>query len=70
MMGWDAMSSSLTLTFQLLTRTKNEAAVEVILDLAGRNFVVYEVPVPYEEFVAKFKTWADAGGPCPAVVSK
>jgi hypothetical protein len=25
------------------------------------------VPVPYEEFVAKFKTWADAGGPCPAV---
>ncbi|MFI5119750.1 MAG: hypothetical protein ACHQM4_05020 [Thermoanaerobaculia bacterium] len=26
------------------------------------------VPVPYEEFVAKFKTWAAAGGPCPAVV--
>jgi hypothetical protein len=25
------------------------------------------VPVPYEEFVAKFKTWTDAGGPCPAV---
>jgi imidazoleglycerol-phosphate dehydratase len=27
----------------------DEAAVEVILDLAGRTFVVYEVPVPYEE---------------------
>jgi imidazoleglycerol-phosphate dehydratase len=27
----------------------DEAAVEVVLDLAGRNFVVYEVPVPYEE---------------------
>jgi imidazoleglycerol-phosphate dehydratase len=26
----------------------DEAAVEVVLDLAGRNFVVYEVPVPYE----------------------
>ena len=26
------------------------------------------VPVPYEEFVAKFRAWADAGGPCPAVV--
>jgi hypothetical protein len=25
------------------------------------------VPVPYEEFVAKFRTWADSGGPCPAV---
>ena len=26
----------------------DEAAVEVALDLAGRTFVVYEVPVPYE----------------------
>jgi len=26
----------------------DEAAVEVSLDLAGRTFVVYEVPVPYE----------------------
>jgi len=26
----------------------DEAAVEVVLDLAGRNFVVHEVPVPYE----------------------
>jgi len=25
------------------------------------------VPVPYEEFVAKFRAWADSGGPCPAV---
>jgi mono/diheme cytochrome c family protein len=24
------------------------------------------VPVPHAEFVAKFKMWADAGGPCPA----
>jgi hypothetical protein len=24
------------------------------------------VPVPHAEFVAKFKQWADAGGPCPA----
>jgi hypothetical protein len=24
------------------------------------------VPVPHDEFVAKFKLWADAGGPCPA----
>lgn len=24
------------------------------------------VPVPHTEFVAKFKLWADAGGPCPA----
>lgn len=24
------------------------------------------VPVPHAEFVAKFKLWADAGGPCPA----
>jgi hypothetical protein len=28
------------------------------------------VPVRYEEFVAKFKTWTDAGGPCPAVVRR
>jgi imidazoleglycerol-phosphate dehydratase len=26
----------------------DEAAVEVVLDLAGRNFVLHEVPVPYE----------------------
>lgn len=26
----------------------DEAAVEVVLDLAGRNFVIHEVPVPYE----------------------
>ena len=24
------------------------------------------VPVPHDQFVAAFKTWADAGGPCPA----
>ena len=29
---------------------------------AGRD----PVPVPHAEFVAKFKTWAAAGGPCPA----
>ena len=23
------------------------------------------VPVPHAEFVAKFKTWIDAGAPCP-----
>ena len=23
------------------------------------------VPVPHDEFVAKFKEWAAAGGPCP-----
>jgi imidazoleglycerol-phosphate dehydratase len=27
----------------------DEAAVEIALDLAGRTFVVYEVPMPYEE---------------------
>jgi Ni,Fe-hydrogenase III large subunit len=27
----------------------DEAAVEVVLDLAGRSFVIHEVPVPYEE---------------------
>ena len=27
----------------------DEAAVEVVLDLAGRTFVIHEVPVPYEE---------------------
>ena len=26
----------------------DEAAVEVVLDLAGRSFVIHEVPVPYE----------------------
>lgn len=35
--------------FASITVPLDEAAVEVILDLAGRNFVVYEVPVPYEE---------------------
>ncbi len=29
---------------------------------AGRD----PVPVPHAEFVAKFRTWAAAGGPCPA----
>ncbi|MCR6686679.1 hypothetical protein [Pseudoxanthomonas sp.] len=24
------------------------------------------VPVPHDQFVAAFRTWADAGGPCPA----
>ena len=24
------------------------------------------VHVPHDEFVAKFRQWADAGGPCPA----
>lgn len=24
------------------------------------------VPVPHDEFVARFREWADAGGPCPA----
>ncbi|MCY1183585.1 hypothetical protein D9M73_242180 [compost metagenome] len=24
------------------------------------------VSVPHDEFVARFKRWADAGGPCPA----
>jgi hypothetical protein len=24
------------------------------------------VPVPHAEFVSAFRTWADAGGPCPA----
>ncbi|HJU39523.1 MAG TPA: hypothetical protein VJ724_08105, partial [Tahibacter sp.] len=24
------------------------------------------VPVPHADFVAKFKLWADAGGPCPS----
>lgn len=23
------------------------------------------VPVPHEEFVAQFRRWVDAGGPCP-----
>jgi hypothetical protein len=23
------------------------------------------VPVPHDIFVAQFKLWADAGGPCP-----
>jgi hypothetical protein len=27
------------------------------------------VPVPHDQFVAAFKTWADAGGPCPAPVA-
>ena len=24
------------------------------------------VPVPHDEFVAKFRQWAEAGAPCPA----
>ena len=28
------------------------------------------VPVPHDQFVAAFKTWADAGGPCPAPAAK
>jgi imidazoleglycerol-phosphate dehydratase len=35
--------------FASITVPLDEAAVEVILDLAGRNFVVYDVQVPYEE---------------------
>jgi imidazoleglycerol-phosphate dehydratase len=34
--------------FASVTVPLDEAAVEVSLDLAGRNFVVHEVPVPYE----------------------
>ena len=34
--------------FASITVPLDEAAVEVVLDLAGRNFVVHEVPVPYE----------------------
>jgi imidazoleglycerol-phosphate dehydratase len=34
--------------FASITVPLDEAAVEVALDLAGRTFVVYEVPVPYE----------------------
>jgi imidazoleglycerol-phosphate dehydratase len=34
--------------FASITVPLDEAAVEVSLDLAGRNFVVHEVPVPYE----------------------
>jgi imidazoleglycerol-phosphate dehydratase len=34
--------------FASITVPLDEAAVEVALDLAGRNFVVYEIPVPYE----------------------
>ncbi|MET0801166.1 MAG: imidazoleglycerol-phosphate dehydratase HisB [Actinomycetota bacterium] len=34
--------------FASITVPLDEAAVEVALDLAGRNFVVHEVPVPYE----------------------
>jgi imidazoleglycerol-phosphate dehydratase len=34
--------------FASTTVPLDEAAVEVSLDLAGRNFVVHEVPVPYE----------------------
>jgi imidazoleglycerol-phosphate dehydratase len=35
--------------FASITVPLDEAAVEVILDLAGRNYVVYDVAVPYEE---------------------
>ena len=34
--------------FASIVVTLDEAAVEVVLDLAGRNFVIHEVPVPYE----------------------
>jgi imidazoleglycerol-phosphate dehydratase len=34
--------------FASITVPLDEAAVEVVLDLAGRNFVLHEVPVPYE----------------------
>jgi imidazoleglycerol-phosphate dehydratase len=34
--------------FASITVPLDEAAVEVALDLAGRTFVVHEVPVPYE----------------------
>ncbi len=34
--------------FASITVPLDEAAVEVALDLAGRHFVVHEVPVPYE----------------------
>jgi imidazoleglycerol-phosphate dehydratase len=34
--------------FASITVPLDEAAVEVVLDLAGRNFVIHEVPVPYE----------------------
>ncbi len=34
--------------FASITVPLDETAVEVALDLAGRNFVVYEIPVPYE----------------------
>lgn len=34
--------------FASITVPLDEAAVEVSLDLAGRNFVVHAVPVPYE----------------------
>ena len=34
--------------FASITVPLDEAAVEVVLDLAGRTFVVYEVQVPYE----------------------
>ena len=34
--------------FASITVPLDEAAVEVVLDLAGRTFVLHEVPVPYE----------------------
>lgn len=34
--------------FASVTVPLDEAAVEVVLDLAGRTFVLHEVPVPYE----------------------
>jgi alpha-D-ribose 1-methylphosphonate 5-triphosphate synthase subunit PhnL len=30
-----------------------------------RDGVVLPVSVPHDQFVAAFKLWADAGGPCP-----
>ena len=34
--------------FASITVPLDEAAVEVVLDLSGRDFVIHEVPVPYE----------------------
>lgn len=41
--------------FASITVPLDEAAVEVILDLAGRNFVIHEVPVPAET-IGEFDT--------------
>jgi imidazoleglycerol-phosphate dehydratase len=41
--------------FASITVPLDEAAVEVVLDLAGRNFVIHEVPVPVET-IGEFDT--------------